>query len=75
MKTDNQDSQSPAGDRPDAACSAAPFKALCAEMLQGRDWHKLTDNGRKLAGVLETEGYLTPTKGGFVGKIRETAPL
>ena len=67
-KDSNQFLAAPVGSA-DGAGSAGPFKKLCAEMLKGRDRHKLTDKGRGLVRVLESEGYLTTSKDGFVGCI------
>lgn len=42
---------------------------LAAKVFAGKNWHHdLTADGHELVKKLEEAGYLTPAKGGFVGK-------
>ena len=47
---------------------------IMAEMLSGRDWHKMSKRERQLVVLLEQSGHLEknePTNG-FVGKVKKT---
>lgn len=41
-----------------------------AEIIAGKDWHKLSNREHQLLEMLENEGYIIPNKpaDGFVGK-------
>ena len=42
---------------------------LVARIYAGKNWHHdLSMKETRLVGMLEEAGYLTPAKGGFVGK-------